>query len=137
MKVSVSERGERTREFKVLRAIATIRSEHRGCRHLVQMLDHFQLDGPNGTHSCVVLELLGPSVPDLLDARFRGGRLPGNLAKTIAKQALLGLDYLHEQKIGHGGELAFLNLLADFSLTYVRSAYSQLSFDYPFYPFPK
>jgi serine/threonine-protein kinase SRPK3 len=98
VKISVSERGERNREFKVLGAIATIRSEHPGCRHLVQMLDYFQLDGPNGTHSCVVLELLGPSVPDLLDARFRGERLPGKLAKNIAKQALLGLDYLHQQK---------------------------------------
>ena len=79
------------------------------------MLDHFQLDGPNGTHDCLVLELLGPSVPDLLDAHFRGERLPGKLAKKIAKQVLLGLDYLHQQKIGHGGGLAFLRLSADFA----------------------
>jgi serine/threonine-protein kinase SRPK3 len=78
------------------------------------MLDHFKLDGPNGTHSCVVLELLGPSVPDLLDARFRDDRLPGKLAKNIATQAILGLDYLHQQKFGHGGELPILNFLADF-----------------------
>ncbi|KAF2420196.1 kinase-like protein [Tothia fuscella] len=100
--ISVSEQGERNREFKVLRAIASMRSEHPGYRHLVQMLDHFQLLGPNGTHSCVVLEVLGSSVPDLLDARFRGERLPGKFARDIAKQALLGLDYLHQQKIGHG-----------------------------------
>ncbi|KAF2257428.1 kinase-like protein [Trematosphaeria pertusa] len=102
VKISVSERGERNREFKVLRAIAAIRPEQPGSRHLMPMLDHFQLDGPNGTHDCLVLELLGPSVPDLLDARFRGERLPGKLAKSIAKQALLGLDYLHQQNIGHG-----------------------------------
>jgi serine/threonine protein kinase len=79
------------------------------------MLDHFKLDGPNGTHSCIVLELLGPSVPDLLDARFRGERFPGKLAKNIATHALLGLDYLHQYKIGHGGELTILKFLADFS----------------------
>ena len=106
----MSERGEGNREFKVLRAIATIRSMHPGCRHLVQMLDHFKLDGPNGTHSCIVLELLGPSVPDLLDARFRGERFPGKLAKNIATHALLGLDYLHQHKIGHGGELTILKI---------------------------
>jgi len=115
VKISVSEQGERNRESKVLRAIATIRSEHPGCRHLVQLVDHFQLDGPNGTHSCVVLELLGPSVYDLLDARFHGERLPGKLAKNITKQALLGLDYLQQQKIGHGGGCAFFKDLADFA----------------------
>ena len=68
------------------------------------MLDHFQLDGPNGTHHCLVLEMLGPSVSDWLDARCRDERLPGRLARSIAKQALLGLDVLHQQGIGHGGE---------------------------------
>lgn len=136
VKISVSERGERNREFKVLRAIAAIRPEQPGSRHLMPMLDHFQLDGPNGTHDCLVLELLGPSVPDLLDARFRGERLPGKLAKSIAKQALLGLDYLHQQNIGHGGRLAFLRFSADQSLTHVRSAYSQLNFHYPSNTFP-
>ncbi|KAF1971302.1 kinase-like protein [Bimuria novae-zelandiae CBS 107.79] len=77
--ISISERGERNREFKVLNAIAAVRSEHPGARHL-----------------------LGPSVPSLLDVRFHDERLPGKLAKTIAKQALLGVDYLHQHKIGHG-----------------------------------
>lgn len=97
--------------------MAAIRSEHPGSRHLMPMLDHFHLDGPNGTHDCLVLEPLGPSVPDLLDARFRGERLPGTLAKKkiFAKQALLGLDYLHKRKIGHGGGLAFLHFSADFA----------------------
>lgn len=81
----------------------------------MSMLDHFQLDGPNGTHDCLVLELLGPSVPDLLDARFRDERLPGKRAKKIAEQALLGLDFLHQHKIGHGGGLPFLHFFADFA----------------------
>jgi hypothetical protein len=67
------------------------------------MQDHFQLHGPNGTHECLVLELLGPSVADVFDARFNNQRLPGGLARKIAKQTLLGLAYLHEQGIGHAG----------------------------------
>ncbi|CAI7677900.1 unnamed protein product [Penicillium manginii] len=66
------------------------------------MLDHFDLKGPNGSHKCLVYELLGPNVPDIIDASFPNGRLPGKLAKIIAKQCLIGLDSLHQLKIGHG-----------------------------------
>ena len=68
------------------------------------MVDDFHVEGPNGTHHCLVFEVLGPSVPDTKDARFSDGRLPGKLAKTIAKQVLSGLEFLHQEKIGHGGE---------------------------------
>lgn len=40
---------------------------------------------------------------DLLDAHFGIERLPGTLAKNIAKQALLDLRFLHEQRIAHAG----------------------------------
>ncbi|KAA8641520.1 uncharacterized protein ATNIH1004_011656 [Aspergillus tanneri] len=101
------------------------------------MLDSFNLEGPNGAHKCLVFELLGPSVPDIIDARFPDGRLPGKLAKAIAKQALFGLDTLHQQKIGHGDlhtrnlafavppmdnvpESEFINMLGKPEIGYVR-----------------
>jgi len=68
------------------------------------MLDYFIIDGPNGTHSCVVLELLGPNVPDVLDYFYNKERLPAGLAKSIAYQTLLGIDFLQKNRIGHGGE---------------------------------
>ncbi|KAL2862713.1 kinase-like domain-containing protein [Aspergillus lucknowensis] len=71
-------------------------------KHVVQMLDKFVLEGPNGSHQCLVYELLGPSVPDICDAKFSGGRLPGRLAKSIAKQSLAALDELHQLSICHG-----------------------------------
>ena len=70
----------------------------------MHVVDDFNLEGPNGTHRCLVFELLGPSVPDAIDARFPDGRLPGKLAKAIAKQVVSGLEFLHREKIGHGGE---------------------------------
>ncbi|KAJ5993435.1 hypothetical protein N7451_009159 [Penicillium sp. IBT 35674x] len=42
-------------------------------------------------------------MPHVIDAYFSGGRLPGRLAKIIAKQILAGLNYLHQRNIGHGG----------------------------------
>ncbi|RAK95598.1 kinase-like protein [Aspergillus ibericus CBS 121593] len=101
VKICVSEeRNDRNqRELDVLKKLT---STHSSSRHIMRMLDHFDIDSPNGTHRCLVLELLGPSVPDMIEARFTDGRLPGNLAKVVAKQALCGLDLLHEQKIAHG-----------------------------------
>lgn len=71
----------------------------------MQVVDNFNLEGPNGTHHCLVFELLGPSVPDMIDERFSDGRLPGKLAKTIAKQAVSGVEFLHRENIAHGGGL--------------------------------
>jgi serine/threonine-protein kinase SRPK3 len=80
-------------------------ASHHPCpKHTVQMLDDFDLNGPNGSHKCLVYELLGPNVLGTIHAHFPDGRLPGKLAKGIAKQCLIGLDSLHQRKIGHGGK---------------------------------
>lgn len=88
------------RELSVMKKLASKHSSP----HVMHMLDNFNLKGPNGTHHCLVFELLGPSVADTIDARFSNGRLPGNLAKSIAKQVVSGVDFLHRQHIGHGGK---------------------------------
>lgn len=102
IKISVSKREKWDREVEVMHVIATSRLEHPGSQHVVHMMDDFQIDGPNGTHNCLVLEMQGPCIADLRE-RWPGSRLPGELAKTFMQQALLGLDYLHQQNIGHGG----------------------------------
>lgn len=112
-----------------MRTIAATHSDQPGYKHIMTMQDSFQINGPNGTHECLVLELLGPSVADLLDAHSYMERLPGTLVKAIAKQALLGLCFLHEQKIAHAGTLsAFIWSM----LIILRSAYPQPSIHDPF-----
>ncbi|CAI7610790.1 unnamed protein product [Penicillium palitans] len=88
-----------TRELQTLKKLA---SHHPPLKHTVHMLDTFDLNGPNGSHNCLVYELLGHNIPDTIDTHFPQGRLPGKLAKIIAKQSLLGLDGLHQQNIAHG-----------------------------------
>ncbi|KAJ5240623.1 uncharacterized protein N7469_002214 [Penicillium citrinum] len=87
------------REAQIMQKLA---SHHPRPKHVVHLLDNFELKSPNGCHQCLVFELLGPNVPDTIDAHFPSGRLPGKLAKAIAKQSLIGLDVLHQSGIGHG-----------------------------------
>ncbi|KAF2022232.1 hypothetical protein BU24DRAFT_417870 [Aaosphaeria arxii CBS 175.79] len=101
IKISVSGQKPHSRELAVLRAVSDVPSDTPGHRYLMTMLDHFQLDGPNGTHDCLVSEVLGQSVADYMDASSFA-RLPGNIAKAIAKHTLLGLSLLHSHNIGHG-----------------------------------
>ncbi|TQS33330.1 hypothetical protein Golomagni_06330 [Golovinomyces magnicellulatus] len=102
LKVSVANKNEKSREFQVLRTLAELNSEEIGSRHVMKMLDHFHIVGPNGKHECLVLEFLGPNVVDVREMYFDDKRLPAPLAKNVAQQALAGLAYLHNHNIGHG-----------------------------------
>ncbi|EEU37169.1 uncharacterized protein NECHADRAFT_78359 [Fusarium vanettenii 77-13-4] len=101
VKISVADMGRR-HELDVLRAISAFPRHHPGWPHLNHMLDNFTLDGPNGTHDCLVLELVGPNVADAVASYYNDDRLPAKLAKLFAKQTLQGLDLLASHDIGHG-----------------------------------
>lgn len=77
---------------------------------MTQLLDHFTLIGPNGSHNCLVLELVGPNVTDVIKSYCKDNRLPSKLANVFTKQALQGLDFLTANNIGHGGKAYLYNL---------------------------
>ena len=35
--------------------------------HVIHLIDHFVVQGPNSSHSCLVFRKLGPSIYDVLD----------------------------------------------------------------------
>lgn len=90
------------------------------------MLDHFTVVGPNGTHDCLVLELVGPSVADVVATHCEDDRLPANRAKFFAHQALQGIDFLASANIGHGGKLIHHPWMAS-----LRPAYSTFRSTHP------
>lgn len=65
-----------------------------GRKHLISLLDHFRHHGPNGTHICMVFEVLGENLLGLIK-RHQSKGVPMHLVKQIAYQVLLGLDYMH------------------------------------------
>ncbi|PQE19605.1 dis1-suppressing kinase dsk1 protein [Rutstroemia sp. NJR-2017a WRK4] len=97
-------------ETSILEAIAQSKLSHPGRRHVMTMKEHFKHIGPNGEHGCLVFEPMGRCVTTVLEnlpnpLRSETGcqdSCPISMAKSILRQALLGLDFLHQIGIAHG-----------------------------------
>ena len=63
--------------------------------HVVQLLNAFIYQGPYGRHFCMVFEILGVNLLEIIKRyEYRGIPLP--ICKEISKQVLIGLHYLHK-----------------------------------------
>ncbi|TQV91843.1 serine protein kinase [Cordyceps javanica] len=79
-------------------------------RFITQLLDEFEHHGPNGTHKCLVFEPMGPTVNSMVEElpqfnprkRTMKVRYPPDMAKSILKQSLEALVFLHSDGIAHG-----------------------------------
>lgn len=88
-------------EIKILKAVRDSDPADPKRDKTVQMLNDFKITGVNGTHVCMVFEVLGHHLLKLiLKSNYRG--IPLQNVKTIIRQVLEGLDYLHTKcKIIH------------------------------------
>lgn len=77
-----------------------------GYCHIVQLLDEFVIEGPNGKHITLVMEPMDVSVFDVY--RCIRGPMPLPLVKRVAKHTLLALQYIHECNMIHTGNLTLL-----------------------------
>ncbi|KAL0954424.1 hypothetical protein HGRIS_003410 [Hohenbuehelia grisea] len=97
MKVLVSDLVQNQSGFDELGVLKTIGSKDpqaAGREHIVQLLDNFTHDGPNGSHTCLILEPMGVSTLDFY--RATRGPMPLDVVKRISKHILEALQYLHE-----------------------------------------
>ncbi|RMX87560.1 hypothetical protein D0869_02274 [Hortaea werneckii] len=101
IKVSVSELSD-SWEVEVHRHLAKSEFPHLGRDAIVDLFQDFTLDGPNGTHSCLVTEVLGPSVPFATE-RFSDNRLPGRMAWQAIRDTTKALALVHSKGIVYGG----------------------------------
>ena len=83
-------------EIKLLNKVVQANLNHPGRKHVVSLLDSFEHKGTNGTHVCMVFEVLGENLLGLIK-RWNHRGIPMTLVKQITKQVLLGLDYLHRE----------------------------------------
>ena len=69
--------------------------------HCVQLLNSFIHHGPNGKHFVMVFEILGVNFLEIIK-RYDYKGVPIPLVRKLARQCLIGLDYLHRMcKIIH------------------------------------
>jgi hypothetical protein len=75
---------------------------HPGKHRLRVTLDDFHVQGPHGTHQCLIFPALGRTLAQVRDV-FEDGRLDKLLLQRILYPTLQGLDFLHQTGVVHTG----------------------------------
>ncbi|CAE1332474.1 SRPK2 [Acanthosepion pharaonis] len=106
-------------EIKLLKCVRDSDQNDSNREKAVQLLDDFKITGVNGTHVCMVFEVLGHHLLKLIiRSNYRG--IPLENVRNIIRQVLQGLDYLHRKcKIIHT-DIKPENILMCVDETYVR-----------------
>ena len=87
-------------EIKLLKCIGKASTSHPGSKHVLRLVEQFEVEGPNGRHVCLSLQLLGYSLLRCYKPGQEG--MPLEKVKEVMNQVMLGLDFLHTKaKIIH------------------------------------
>ncbi|KAG6368291.1 hypothetical protein INS49_002496 [Diaporthe citri] len=85
-------------------------SDQKQPRCFTRLLETFQISGPNGTHNCLVTELVGPSVARVLRAcGLFGETLRPDTVLRASKRVLQAVDFAHRAGVVHG-DISFGNV---------------------------
>lgn len=91
-------------ELSTLRSLATHSQGDLCSKYIVQLLDEFLHQGPNGSHQCLVFELLGPTLDMIVsDYHTVGDPLDPETILRLSEQLLQAISFLHEVGYIHGG----------------------------------
>lgn len=83
-------------ERGILQVLRDHNSQALGYGHVCQLLDDFVLQGPNGSHICIVTEAMGPTVFDIYRCLPPWISMPLPILKRISKHLLFALRYMHD-----------------------------------------
>jgi hypothetical protein len=74
-----------------------------GREFVPSLLDEFEIIGPNGTHRCIVTEVVGPTVDTVKYTRkLKLNPLPAELAWKATVQCIKAVAFLHSRGVVHG-----------------------------------
>lgn len=97
-------------ELSILEHLSRKAADDSYSRRITVLMDEFQHDGPNGTHQCLVFEIMGATAASLVEELPENSpkmlglveRYPRWVAKGILLHALRGLAFLHRNGVVHG-----------------------------------
>ncbi|TDL22501.1 kinase-like protein [Rickenella mellea] len=89
---------------------STFDANEEGSQYVMNMLDHFMHEGPNGKHLCIIAEVLGPSLAVDIEELWSDEVFPPEVSKRLVGQIALGVRYLHRRNVAHG-DLYLNNIL--------------------------
>jgi serine/threonine-protein kinase SRPK3 len=96
-----------TFEMDILGEIKSKGATTPGSQHVLGLLDNFEHIGPNGKHVCLVFKAMGPDMSKFRRL-FPRSRIPTPLMKSISRQLLLALAFLHDEcRVIHSGSSLF------------------------------
>ena len=105
IKIKTAERTKYSQELKILLDLQKSSNGH-DRDHVIQLLNHFYIEGPNGCHQALVFELIGPGVDQTIEG---AASIPEELDfEEIVEAAvplLRGLDFVHKAGHAHGGKM--------------------------------
>jgi serine/threonine protein kinase len=93
--------GASRHELEVMQRIG---NQALAAQHLVQVLDHFEYEDPNGTHLCLVMELMWQDVQGFMEGyRDSNAEVRFPVAKRIAYQVIKSSNFLQKSGVIHNG----------------------------------
>lgn len=88
----------------------SIQIEHPGINSLRLLRSHFEVQGPHGTHPCLVHTPLGMNLLQLRNV-MQNQVLPTPLLQHTLLRVSFGLDLLHQAGVIHTGMFSFLGVI--------------------------
>ncbi|KAI9833529.1 MAG: hypothetical protein M1826_007143 [Phylliscum demangeonii] len=131
LKIVRADSSEASDELSIMTMLDDHRASAAGAAHVIELQDSFTHQGPNGTHLCLVFEVMGASLRVMGEelAYLRNPIVPGPpqtsdedclrfpvwMTKVMLRQVLLALEFLHRNDIVHA-DLQPGNILCSVSL---------------------
>lgn len=102
LKIKASSALSPPRENQIMRQLGNHDAKEEERQFVPKLLDEFSIAGPNGKHSCLVGEPAGLNISASKEMSTNW-KFPVESARSIAAQLAMGLLYIHNRGICHGG----------------------------------